>query len=163
MGWRLLFYNHLNSPRRAALMQQVYDYVIIGSGFGGSVSAMRLTEKGYSVLVLEKGKRFDDQDFPKSNWQFRKYLWLPVLRAHGILQISLLKGVMVLHGVGVGGGSLGYANVLEVPTPQTFATPAWNQPLNWGEVLRPHFETAKKMLGSARNPTLWKADFVLWE
>ncbi len=143
--------------------KSIYDYVIIGSGFGGSVSAMRLTEKGYSVLVLEKGKRFNDQDFPKSNWQFRKYLWLPALRAHGILQISLLKGVMVLHGVGVGGGSLGYANVLEVPTDQTFATPAWNQPLKWGEVLRPHYEMAKKMLGAARNPTLWKADFVLWE
>jgi cholesterol oxidase len=141
----------------------IYDFVIIGSGFGGSVSAMRLTEKGYSVLVLEKGKRFDDQDFPKSNWRFRKHLWLPALRAHGILQISLLKGVMVLHGAGVGGGSLGYANVLEVPTDETFATPAWNQPLNWGAVLRPHYETAKKMLGAARNPTLWKADFILWE
>jgi len=137
--------------------------VIIGSGFGGSVSAMRLSEKGYSVLVLEKGKRFDDQDFAKSNWQFWKYLWLPALRAHGILQISLLKGAMVLHGVGLGGGSLGYANVLEVPTDKTFATPAWNQNLKWGEVLRPHYETAKKMLGAARNPILWKADFILRE
>jgi choline dehydrogenase-like flavoprotein len=104
-------------------MTQVYDYVIIGSGFGGSVSAMRLTEKGYSVLVLEKGKRFEDKDFAKSNWQYWKYLWLPALRGHGIMQISLLKGVMVLHGAGVGGGSLGYANVLEVPTDETFATP----------------------------------------
>ena len=63
--------------------QQTYDYIVIGSGFGGSVSAMRLTEKGYSVLVLEKGKRFEDKDFAKSNWQFWKYLWLPALRAHG--------------------------------------------------------------------------------
>ncbi|HET9914070.1 MAG TPA: GMC oxidoreductase [Anaerolineales bacterium] len=141
----------------------IYDFVIIGSGFGGSVSAMRLREKGYSVLVLEKGKRFNDEDFPRSNWQFRKYLWLPALRAHGILQISLLKGAMVLHGVGVGGGSLGYANVLEVPSDKTFATPAWNQHVKWGEVLRPHYETAKKMLGAARNPILWKADFVLRE
>jgi cholesterol oxidase len=138
-----------------------YDFVVIGSGFGGSVSAMRLTEKGYSVLVLEKGKRFDDEDFATSNWQFWKYLWLPALRAHGILQISLLKGVMVLHGAGVGGGSLGYANVLEVPTNETFATPSWNQPIKWGEALRPHFETAKRMLGAARNPKLWKADLVL--
>ena len=144
-------------------MTQVYDYVIIGSGFGGSVSAMRLTEKGYSVLVLEKGKRFEDKDFAKTNWQFWKYVWIPALRAHGILQISLLKGVMVLHGAGVGGGSLGYANVLEVPTDETFATPAWKSPLPWGQLLKPHYETAKRMLGAARNPKLWKADLLLKE
>jgi cholesterol oxidase len=142
-------------------MQQVYDYVIIGSGFGGSVSAMRLTEKGYSVLVLEKGKRFEDKDFAKSNWQFWKYLWLPAVRAHGILQVSILKGVMVLHGAGVGGGSLGYANVLEIPSEETFATPAWNQTLQWGDVLRPYYETARQMLGVARNPKLWTADHLL--
>lgn len=142
-------------------MTQVYDYVIIGSGFGGSVSAMRLAEKGYSVLVLEKGKRFNDNDFATSNWQYWKYLWMPALRAHGIMQISILKGVMVLHGAGVGGGSLGYANVLEVPSDETFATPAWNSPLPWGQLLKPHYETAKKMLGVARNPKLWKADLLL--
>jgi cholesterol oxidase len=144
-------------------MSQIYDYVIIGSGFGGSVSAMRLTEKGYSVLVLEKGKRFKDRDFAKTNWQYWKYLWMPAIRAHGILQISILKGVMVLHGAGVGGGSLGYANVLEIPTDETFATPAWNQNIKWGDVLRPHYETAKRMLGVARNPKLWKADLLLKE
>ncbi|MCL4530106.1 MAG: GMC family oxidoreductase [Chloroflexi bacterium] len=142
-------------------MDQVYDYVIIGSGFGGSVSAMRLTEKGYSVLVLEKGKRFNDNDFAKTNWQYWKYIWMPAIRAFGILQISILKGVMVLHGAGVGGGSLGYANVLEVPTDETFATPAWNQPIAWGKVLKPHYDTAKKMLGVARNPKLWTADNLL--
>lgn len=142
-------------------MTQVYDYVIIGSGFGGSVSAMRLAEKGYSVLILEKGKRFNDNDFATSNWQYWKYLWMPALRAHGIMQISILKGVMVLHGAGVGGGSLGYANVLEVPSDETFATPAWNSPLPWGQLLKPHYETAKKMLGVARNPKLWKADLLL--
>jgi cholesterol oxidase len=141
--------------------QKVYDYVIIGSGFGGSVSAMRLTEKGWSVLVLERGKRYRDQDFAKTNLQFWKYLWAPALRSFGILQISILKGVMVLHGAGVGGGSLGYANVLEIPTAETFATPAWNEPLPWGELLRPHFATARKMLGAARNPRLWKADEIL--
>ncbi|MBK8617368.1 MAG: GMC family oxidoreductase [Anaerolineales bacterium] len=140
---------------------KTYDYVIIGSGFGGSVSAMRLTEKGYSVLVLEKGKRFEDKDFAKSNWQYWKYLWMPAIRAHGILQIALLKGVMVLHGAGVGGGSLGYANVLEVPTDETFATPAWNQNIKWGEAFKSHYETAKKMLGVSRNPKLWKADDLL--
>ena len=143
--------------------EKIYDYVIIGSGFGGSVSAMRLTEKGYSVLVLEKGKRFNDSDFAKSNWQFWKYIWMPAIRAHGILQIAILKGVMVLHGAGVGGGSLGYANVLEVPTDETFATPAWNQNLKWGEALKPHYENAKRMLGVARNPKLWKADSLLKE
>ncbi|MCL4825545.1 MAG: FAD-dependent oxidoreductase, partial [Anaerolineales bacterium] len=140
---------------------QTYDYLIIGSGFGGSVSAMRLTEKGYSVLMLEKGRRFEDRDFAKTNWQFWKYLWLPALRAHGILQIGILKGAMVLHGAGVGGGSLGYANVLEVPAEATFATPAWNQNVKWGEALRPHYETARRMLGAARNPKLWTADFLL--
>jgi len=144
-------------------MPDTYDYAIIGSGFGGSVSAMRLTEKGYSVLVLEKGKRYNDHDFAKSNWQFWKYIWLPAIRAHGILQVSLLQGVMVLHGAGVGGGSLGYANVLEIPTDETFATSAWNQPLAWGKALKPHYETARKMLGVARNPRLWKADRILQE
>jgi len=142
-------------------MSQIYDYVIIGSGFGGSVSAMRLTEKGYSVLVLEKGKRFKDSDFAKSNWQYWKYVWMPAIRAHGILQISILKGLMVLHGAGVGGGSLGYANVLEIPTDETFATPAWNQNVKWGEALKEHYATARKMLGAARNPKLWKADDLL--
>ena len=144
-------------------MEQVYDYVIIGSGFVGSVSAMRLTEKGYSVLVLEKGKRFTEETYAKTNWQYWRYVWLPALRGHGILQISILKGAMVLHGAGVGGGSLGYANVLEIPTDETFATPAWNQNLPWGKVLKPHYESARKMLGAARNPKLWKADEVLKE
>ncbi len=144
-------------------MEQVYDYVIIGSGFGGSVSAMRLTEKGYSVLVIEKGKRFTEETYAKTNWQFWKYLWLPALRAHGIMQISILKGVMVLHGAGVGGGSLGYSNVLEVPNDETFATPAWNTPIPWGETLRPHYETAKRMLGVERNNKFFKADEVLKE
>jgi cholesterol oxidase len=143
------------------LSVQTFDYVIIGSGFGGSVSAMRLAEKGYSVLVLEKGKRFDDTDFATSNWQFWKYLWAPLIRAYGILQISILRGVMVMHGVGVGGGSLGYANVLEIPSDETFATPPWNTPLPWGRVLEPHYATARRMLGVAPNPKLWPADEVL--
>lgn len=140
---------------------KVYDYIIIGSGFGASVSALRLTEKGYSVLMLEKGKRYRDQDFAKSNLRFWKYLWAPALRCYGILQISLLKGMLVLHGNGVGGGSLGYANVLEIPNADTFATPAWNEPLAWGKLLRPHFATARKMLGANQNPKLWPADETL--
>lgn len=143
--------------------QSVYDFVIVGSGFGGSVSALRLTEKGYSVIVLEKGRRFRDRDFARTNWQFWKYLWLPALGAFGLLQISILRGLMVLHGVGVGGGSLGYANVLEVPSEETFATPAWKTPFEWGRLLRPHYAAARQMLGVAPNPKLWKADEVLKE
>ena len=143
------------------MTEKIYDYVIIGSGFGGSVSAMRLSEKGNSVLVLEKGKRFNDDDFPKTNWRIWKYLWIPALRAFGILQITLTKGAMILHGTGVGGGSLGYANVLEIPSDATFETPAWNQPIAWGKVLEPYYKIAQKMLGVTRNPKLWKADEIM--
>ncbi|HVM72399.1 MAG TPA: GMC oxidoreductase, partial [Anaerolineales bacterium] len=137
------------------------DYIIIGSGFGASVSAMRLTEKGYSVLIIEKGKRYQDKDFARTNLHFWKYLWMPAMRCYGILQISLLKGMMVLHGTGVGGGSLGYANVLEIPTDETFAMDAWREPMAWGEILQPHYATARKMLGAVHNPSLWSADETL--
>jgi len=145
------------------MTEKTYDYVIIGSGFGGSVSAMRLTEKGYSVLVIEQGKRYRDPDFATTNWKIWKYLWMPALRCFGILQISILKGVMILHGRGVGGGSLGYANVLEVPSDEMFANPSWQHLAHWKEVLRPHYETAKRMLGVTRNPYQGKADEVLKE
>lgn len=138
-----------------------YDYVIIGSGFGGSVSALRLTEKGYKVLVLERGKRLRDEDFAKSNWLIWKYLWAPAMRCFGILQISAFRHVIVLHGAGVGGGSLGYGNVLMEPYPATFGEPGWNYLANWGSLLAPHYQTAKTMLGVARNPRLWHADHVL--
>lgn len=142
---------------------QIYDFVIIGSGFGGSVSAMRLAEKGYSVVILEKGKRYKDRDFPESNWKFWKYLWAPALRCFGILQISILKGVMIFHGNGVGGGSLGYANVLEVPPDDMFENPAWHHLADWKSILAPHFDTARKMLGAVRNPMLGTADKLLYE
>jgi cholesterol oxidase len=145
------------------MKEKPYDFIIIGSGFGGSVSAMRLTEKGYSVLVIEQGKRYRDSDFATTNWKVWKYLWMPFLRCFGILQISILKGVMILHGRGVGGGSLGYANVLEVPSDEMFENPSWQHLANWKEVLRPHYETAKRMLGVIRNPYQGKADEVLHE
>jgi len=142
-------------------LEQVYDYIVIGSGFGGSVSAMRLTEKGYKVLVLERGRRYRDQDFPKSNWNSFKCLWLPALRCFGIFQISLLNGVMIAHGNGVGGGSLGYANVLEIPSDPMFENPSWYLLANWKEVLRPHYETARTMLGVTPNPRFGLTDLLL--
>src|SRR6266540_2811428 len=140
---------------------EVFDYVIIGSGFGGSVSAMRLTEKGYQVLVLERGKRYRDEDFARTTWNIWKYLWLPAARCFGILQISPFRDVLVLHGAGVGGGSLGYANVLMEPTDELFAAPAWHHLADWKSVLRPHYDSARRMLGVASNPRLWPADQVL--
>ncbi len=143
--------------------QGTYDFVIIGSGFGGSVSAMRLAEKGYRVLVLERGKRYRDEDFAKSTWNVWKYLWLPALRCFGILQISPFRDVFVLHGSGVGGGSLGYANVLMEPSDDLFAAPAWRHLADWKSILRPHYDTARRMLGVAPNPRQGQADFVLKE
>jgi len=141
--------------------EEIFDFVIIGSGFGGSVSAMRLTEKGYSVLVLERGKRFRDADFPRTNWNIFRYLWLPALRCFGIQQLTLLNGLLVLHGSGVGGGSLVYANVLMEPDQRMFEAPAWSHLADWKQVLRPHYDTAKRMLGVTRNPSLWPIDDAL--
>lgn len=140
------------------MKQQLYDFVIIGSGFGGSVSAMRLTEKGYSVLVLERGKRFEDHDFPKTNWNLPRYLWLPALRCFGIFQMTFLNGQLALHGSGVGGGSLTYGNVLMEPDERLFRSPAWGHLADWKTLLKPHYETARQMLGVTRNPKLWHAD-----
>ena len=139
-------------------MPEVYDYVIIGSGFGGSVCAMRLTEKGYSVLVLERGKRFEDKDFPKSNWKIWKFLWLPALRCFGIFQMTFLNGQLALHGNGVGGGSLTYGNVLMVPDDRLFSAPAWKHLADWKSILQPHYETARRMLGVTPNPKMTHAD-----
>jgi cholesterol oxidase len=141
--------------------EEVFDFVVIGSGFGGSVAALRLTEKGYSVLVLERGKRFRDQDFPKTNWVVWKYLWAPALRCFGILQIVPFRNVVVMQGCGVGGGSLGYANVLMQPSDRLFNNPAWRHLADWKTVLAPHYVTARHMLGVAPNPCLWEADTVL--
>lgn len=143
--------------------QLVFDFVVIGSGFGGSVSAMRLAEKGYSVLVIERGKRFRDQDFARSNWDVRRYLWMPALRCFGILQISPFKDVLVLHGAGVGGGSLGYANVLMRPSDELFENPSWKHLADWKKILEPHYQTAYRMLGVTQNPCFWVSDHLLRE
>ncbi len=145
------------------MSQLMYDFVVIGSGFGGGVSAMRLTEKGYKVLVLERGKRFRDEDFPRTNWNIFKYLWLPAARCFGIQQMSFMNDIMVLHGSGVGGGSLVYANVLMEPSDTLFNASGWRNLADWKTVLRPHYDTAKRMLGVTANPYMTPADIVLKE
>jgi len=142
---------------------KIYDFVIIGSGFGGSVSAMRLAEKGYSVLVLERGKRFEDEDFPKTNWNIWKSLWLPFLHSFGLWELSFLNGAIALRGNGVGGGSLMYANVLMETDDRLFEASSWHHLADWKTILRPHYATAKRMLGVTTNPRLWKADEILRE
>lgn len=138
-----------------------YDYIIIGSGFGGSVSAMRLAEKGYRVLVIEKGKRWENKDFPKSNWNLRKYLWAPMLRWFGIMRLSFFREVFILSGVGVGGGSLVYANTLMMPPDPFFNNPVWSGFKDWKAVLAPFYEKARYMLGAERYEKENAEDLVL--
>jgi cholesterol oxidase len=139
-----------------------YDYVIIGSGFGGSVSALRLAEKGYQVAVLEKGRQYRTEGFPRTNWNIRKSLWIPQLGLYGIFAFTFLRHVFVLHGAGVGGGSLNYCNQLLVPPDEVFEKPEWG-PGDWKERLAPFYELAKRMLGANPSPRIGKADEILSE
>src|SRR5262245_26825984 len=123
---------------------QDYDFVIVGSGFGGSVSALRLAEKGYKVLVIEAGKRWRTEDFPKTNWNLRKFLWLPALFCYGIQRLTLLRDVLVLSGAGVGGGSLVYANTHLVPEDEAFRGGTWPRGIDWKNRLAPHYATAQR-------------------
>lgn len=138
-----------------------YDYVIIGSGFGGSVAALRLSEKGYKVLVIEKGKWYRNQDFPKTNWNLKKWLWLPSWKFFGILKLTFFQHVGVLSGVGVGGGSLVYANTLPRPKKAFFTSGNWAGLSNWEEELLKHYDTAESMLGAIESPKLFDADKAL--
>lgn len=140
-----------------------YDYIIIGSGFGGSVSALRLAEKGYKVLVIEKGKRFESKDFPKTNWNLRKWLWLPQLGLYGIQKLTFLRHASILSGVGVGGGSLVYANTLPKPKNAFYNTGSWAHLADWENELAPHYEKAWQVLGVALNPKLEESDLALKE
>src|SRR5256886_9667719 len=125
-----------------------YDVLVVGSGFGGSVAALRLTEKGYKVAVLEAGKRFAAADFPLTNWDLRRSLWIPKLFCHGILRLTLLRDVLVGSGAGVGGGSLVYANTLPVPRGEAFGRPDWPAGVDLDWELAPHYATARGMLGA---------------
>jgi cholesterol oxidase len=123
------------------------DWVVVGSGFGGSVSALRLAEKGYSVAVLECGRRFRDEDFPKSTWDLRRYFWAPRIGLKGIFRLTQFRDVAVVSGCGVGGGSLGYANTLYVPPSNFFRDPQWGDLEDWETTLAPHYAEAQRMLG----------------
>jgi cholesterol oxidase len=139
------------------------DFLIVGSGFGGAVSALRLAEKGYRVVVLEAGRRWRAEDFPRTNWLLHKFLWAPALGFYGIQRLTWLKEVLALSGAGVGGGSLVYANTLLVPPPVFFEAPRWARLDRWEEKLRPHYETALRMLGAAPATFLGPADLALRE
>jgi cholesterol oxidase len=144
-------------------LKDKYDYVIVGSGFGGSVSALRLAEKGYSVLVIEKGKWYEGKQFPKTNWDLKRWLWLPALNFFGILKLTFFRHISVLSGVGVGGGSLVYANTLPKPKSQFFNHGSWAELADWENELSPHYDTAWKMLGAAENPMMEEAENAMKE
>lgn len=138
------------------------DFLVVGSGFGGSVSALRLAQKGYRVVVLERGRRFAPEELPRSSRDVRRWLWLPRLGCHGIQALTPLRHVLVLHGTGVGGGSLVYANVLAEPDPEVFRAETWG-PVDWAERLRPHYREARRMLGAVRCPDFGVTDTLLHE
>ncbi|MGW5717259.1 GMC oxidoreductase [Amycolatopsis sp. NPDC003865] len=140
-----------------------YDVLVIGSGFGGSVTALRLTEKGYRVGVLESGRRFADDEFAKTSWRLRKYLWAPALGCFGIQRLTLLKNTFVMSGSGVGGGSLVYANTLYEPPDKFYEDPQWAHITDWKSELAPYYDQAKRMLGVVENPATTAADRVLSE
>lgn len=139
------------------------DVLVIGSGFGGSVTALRLTEKGYRVAVLEAGRRFADEDFPRTSWRVRDYLFAPRLGCRGILRMTLLGRVLVLTGAGVGGGSLGYANTLYDPPPPFYEGTHWASLTDWRTELAPYYDQARRMLGVTPNPRFTPSDRVLKE
>jgi cholesterol oxidase len=141
-----------------------YDWVVVGSGFGGAVSALRLAEKGYSVGVLECGRRFEDDDFASSTLrQPRRYFWWPKLGLRGVLRMSFFKDVFVVSGCGVGGGSLGYANTLYRARPAFFEDRQWSALGNWEAELAPHYDTAERMLGVVEYEGMGPADLLLKE
>jgi cholesterol oxidase len=139
----------------------IYDFIVIGSGFGGSVASLRLAEKGYTVLVLEQGKRYDPGDFPKSNWNLPKYLWMPFLRFFGFQKLSFYNTATIMSGTGVGGGSLVYANTLYLPPDEFFYNNSWRRFGDWKKILEPFYDKASFMLGRIKYPKLNIEDRIL--
>jgi len=140
-----------------------YDVVVVGSGFGGSVAALRLAEKGYKVCVLEAGARFEDKDFPKTSWRLHKFLFAPRLGLKGIQRIHKLPDVFILCGAGVGGGSLVYANTLYQPSDEYFNDPQWRDITDWKSELEPWYQIARRMLGVVKNPFFSNSDRAMQE
>jgi cholesterol oxidase len=138
-----------------------YDVLVVGSGFGGSVSALRLTEKGYRVGVLEAGRRFTPDNLPRTSWDVRNFLWAPALGCFGMQRIHLLRDVVILAGAGVGGGSLNYANTLYEPLAPFYDDPQWAHITDWRAELGPYYEQAKRMLGVTENPVMTESDQVI--
>ncbi|HTZ25741.1 MAG TPA: GMC family oxidoreductase [Streptosporangiaceae bacterium] len=147
----------------AAARSHGCDVLVIGSGFGGSVAALRLTEKGYRVGVLEAGRRFADADYATTSWDVRNFFWAPKLGCKGIQRIHLLRNVIILAGAGVGGGSLVYANTLYRPGDAFYSGPQWAHICDWRAELAPYYEQAERMLGVVRNPTMTASDVVMRE
>jgi len=141
----------------------IYDYIVIGSGFGGSVASLRLAEKGYKVLTLEQGKRYNPIDFPKTNWNLPKYLWVPSLRFFGFQKLSFYSTASIMSGTGVGGGSLVYANTLYVPPDGFFSNLSWNRFGEWKRILDPFYDKASFMLGRKKYSKLNIEDRILEE
>jgi cholesterol oxidase len=138
-----------------------YDWLVIGSGFGGSVSALRLAEKGYKVAILESGGRFRDEDFAESTWQLNRFLWAPFLGLRGIFRLTAFRDVFIASGAGVGGGSIVYANTLYRARPSFYVNPQWKDLADWESELAPHYETAERMLGVNEVPYESPADSLL--
>jgi cholesterol oxidase len=148
---------------QAASLDYDFDWIVIGSGFGGSVSALRLAEKGYRVAVLECGRRYRDEDFAKSTWNFRRYYWMPRIGLRGIFRMTAFKDVFIVSGSGVGGGSLGYANTLYRARPAFFQDAQWGSLEDWESALQPHYDTAERMLGVTDYRLEGPADLLLKE